>query len=467
MSGTQLSNSGFVRKIVAISFFISLLHLYADEKITATGRASADRSSAREIALTDALRDAVRQGAGVDLVSSTKVKDFMLEYDKIFTSSFGYVREYKIISTETDKDGVFTVKIEATVGKGMPDMEANLALRQIVRQKGSPRLLIESAGRIEGIDESVPLVSGQLKELALKYGIEVINAARAGKSAETRAKRDELNGDDKSAQFRRSGISSNSDFTITAAVNGKFEGVENLYGVQTNKYSFGVDLDATWTDSGEAIAQVTIPSVNINSSISTKEQAARDCLLRIFEGKIPQSKEKNALTLFSRIIASWITELDMGAKIILEFKALDNKSFDKIISALNNTDGVTAVHTREMDPKHISIIEVESRLNAAQLKDEITKIAGGKFKIDKLTKNYVQFEPAGNESNEGVSNPLKATAPREAELEKRTNSNTDSSTINGEPRNKMVTWLILGAGVLVVFGIISVTIIILLLRKKK
>ena len=193
MSGTQFSNSGFVKKIVAISFFISLLHLYADEKVTATGRASADRSSAKEIALTDALRDAVRQGAGVDLVSSTKVKDFMLEYDKIFTSSFGYVREYKVISTETDKDGVFTVKIEATVGKGMPDMEANLALRQIVRQKGSPRLLIESTGRIEGIDEAVPLVSGQLKELALKYGIEVVNAARAGKSAETRAKRDELN----------------------------------------------------------------------------------------------------------------------------------------------------------------------------------------------------------------------------------------------------------------------------------
>ena len=471
----QLSSPGFMKKIFAILFFLSLLHLNADEKVTATGRAEANRSSAKEIALTDALRDAVRQGAGVDLVSSTKVKDFMIEFDKIFTSSFGYVRDYKVISTETDKDGIFTVKIEATVGKGMPDAEASMALRQIVRQKGSPRLVIESSGRIEGIDESVPLITGQLKELALKYGIEVVNAARAGKSAETRAKREELDGDQKSAQFRRSGISSNSDFIITAAVNGKFEGVENLYGVQTNKYSFGVDLDATWTDSGETIAQVTIPSVNINSSVSTKEQAARDCLLRIFEGKIPQSKEKNALTLFSRIIAAWITELDLGSKIVLEFKALDSKSFDKIISALNGADGVTAVHPREVDPKHISTIEVESRLNAAQLREEVTKITGGKFRIDKLTKNYVQFEPSGNESAEaaGGKSPEpdmgKKTAVKEVAGDRnpRDTESRQAPAAKPESRNGMLIWLMLGGAAVVVAGIISVTIIVLLLRKKK
>jgi hypothetical protein len=460
MPKRRLSNSEFMKKLISILFFLSLLHLNADEKVTATGRAATDRGSAKEIALTDALRDAVRQGAGVDLVSSTKVKDFIMEYDKVFTSSFGYVRDYKIISTETDKDGLLTVKIEATVGKGMPEAEASMALRQIVRQKGSPRLLIECNGSIEGIDESVPLISSQLKELALKYGIEVVNAGRAGKSAETRAKRDELNGDNKSAQFRRSGISSNSDFVITASVNGKFEGAESLYGVQTNKYSFGADLDATWTDSGEIIAQVAIPSVNINSSVSSKEQAARDCLMRIFEGKIPQSREKNALTLFSRIIAAWITELDMGAKIVLEFKTLDTKSFDKIVSSLNNIEGVTAVHPREVDPKHISTIEVESRLNATQLKDEVTKITGGKFKMDKLTKNYVQFEPGGKESIEEARVTASKTASRETE-------SGQLPAVKTESRSNLSIWLMLGGVAIFVFGIVTVALLFILLRKKK
>jgi hypothetical protein len=449
-----------MRKFLAVFLFLSLLNLNADEKVTATGRAAADRSSAKEIALSDALRDAVHQGAGVDLVSSTKVKDFMIEYDKIFTSSFGYVRDYKIISMETGKDNIFTVKIEATVGKGMPEAEAGMALRQIVRQKGSPRLLIESSGRIEGIDESTPLVIGQLKELALKYGIEVVNAEKAGKSAETRAKRDELDGDNKSAQFRRSGISSNSDFTITAAVNGKFEGAEKMYGEQTNKYSFGVDLDATWTDSGETIAQVTIPSVNINSIITSKEQAARQCLLSIFKGENPQTKEKNALTLFRRIIATWITELDMGSKIVLEFKALDTKSFDKIVSALNNAEGVTAVHPREVDPKHISTIEVESRLNAAQLKDEVVKITGGKFKMDKLTKNFVQFEPAVKESIEEASATSVKTVPRETE-------SGQAPAPKGESRSNMLIWLIAGGAAIFLFGIVAVALLFILLRKKK
>jgi hypothetical protein len=342
----------------------------------------------------------------------------------------------------------------------MPEAEASMALRQIVRQKGSPRLLIECNGSIEGIDESVPLISSQLKELALKYGIEVVNAGRAGKSAETRAKRDELNGDNKSAQFRRSGISSNSDFVITASVNGKFEGAESLYGVQTNKYSFGADLDATWTDSGEIIAQVAIPSVNINSSVSSKEQAARDCLMRIFEGKIPQSREKNALTLFSRIIAAWITELDMGAKIVLEFKTLDTKSFDKIVSSLNNIEGVTAVHPREVDPKHISTIEVESRLNATQLKDEVTKITGGKFKMDKLTKNYVQFEPGGKESIEEARVTASKTASRETE-------SGQLPAVKTESRSNLSIWLMLGGVALFVFGIVTVALLFILLRKKK
>ena len=80
-------------------------------EVTATGSATGDPALAREQALADALRDAVRQGVGVDLISETKVENFKTEYDRVMTSSFGYVEEHQILEQKYS-DGVYTVKLK-------------------------------------------------------------------------------------------------------------------------------------------------------------------------------------------------------------------------------------------------------------------------------------------------------------------------------------------------------------------
>ena len=109
------------------------------KEVTVTGSAEGTPDKAGEQALAKALRDAVQQGAGVDVMSETKVSNFQVEYDRVITSSFGYIKDYKIISKNySDKDKIYSVTIKAQVGKGSPGMDQVLALRLLVKRCSLP-----------------------------------------------------------------------------------------------------------------------------------------------------------------------------------------------------------------------------------------------------------------------------------------------------------------------------------------
>jgi len=74
--------------------------LISAKEVESEGRAAADQVTAREQALADALREAVRVGVGVDVASTSKVSDFALDYDRILSAAFGHVKTYKIVSSE-------------------------------------------------------------------------------------------------------------------------------------------------------------------------------------------------------------------------------------------------------------------------------------------------------------------------------------------------------------------------------
>ena len=80
--------------LIFVFVFISALFVCAEGEVEAVGRGSGNPDTARELALADALRNAVRQGAGVDILSESKVQNFQMEYDRVMTSSFGYVEDF-------------------------------------------------------------------------------------------------------------------------------------------------------------------------------------------------------------------------------------------------------------------------------------------------------------------------------------------------------------------------------------
>lgn len=137
--------------ICAIGVICSYTSAFAGTEVEAEGRAAGDQRTAREQALADALREAVRVGVGVDVLSSSGVSDFTLDYDRILSSAFGHVKTYKIISSGLGQDQIYRIKVKATVEAGAPDAKNTLALRQIVQLKGAPRVSINVEEEIDGV----------------------------------------------------------------------------------------------------------------------------------------------------------------------------------------------------------------------------------------------------------------------------------------------------------------------------
>ncbi len=373
-------------KILSLTLLLYPIMIYADINVTATGQAAGNGRIARQQALADALREAVRKGAGINIISRTKVRDYVLSFDSIFSRAFGYVKKFKILYSGYDS-GIYKVKISAVVSKTSPDMNDYLAMRQIIALKGSPKLLIKVSGRIKDVGNAPELIEGQLREIALKCGFQTVSLSQFNEAEGRRIKRDRFVGNASSAAYRESGVRRNYDFIITADVSGAYNGKSELYGITTQRFSLGADLSATYPN-GNSIAQLTIPSRETDiAQLADKNQAARSALLMTLGG----DKGRNFRALLLRILASWLSELDTGSKFTIELPNIKSDLFEEIIDGLKKAKGVNAVNVRVFDEKLRSIIEVESNLKSYDLGQLISLLADERLKVERATNDYIQM----------------------------------------------------------------------------
>ncbi len=96
---------------IGVCFVWLLIVSTAAWAITVT---SIGEGETRQAAINNALRAAVEQGIGSYLQSNTKVAAGKLDYDRIITSSAGYIRNYNILTEGKDPvEAVYKVKIKA------------------------------------------------------------------------------------------------------------------------------------------------------------------------------------------------------------------------------------------------------------------------------------------------------------------------------------------------------------------
>ncbi|MDD3118856.1 MAG: hypothetical protein PHQ27_06740 [Victivallales bacterium] len=169
--------------------------------------------------------------------------------------------------------------------------------------------------------------------------------------------------------------------------------------IRVRDAALGIDLQAVWTDTGEIVAVTSLPTTyhkgeaQLSLPYDMPEQLVRYYLTAMLTGTEPAFKDRNAYELFRKIIAKWIVELDLGAKIQLEFKQIDKKQLDRLVAALEKTPDVSYVWRREFDRRLFSVIEVETRLSAEQLEDAVLKILDRRYETDVATKRRLRFIP--------------------------------------------------------------------------
>ncbi|MDB2497347.1 hypothetical protein N9X25_09400 [Verrucomicrobiales bacterium] len=383
----------FLRSGLLIACLVMLTNVMAIEaaEVEAEGRAAGDQKGAREQALADALREAVRKGAGVDILATTGVSNFVLEYDRILSAAFGHVTRYEVLSSGLGADQIYRVRIRAEVEKGTPGAQNLLALRQIMINKGSPRVSIMIDEQIDGVGDGTRYAQGVMEEVARELQMNLVDIETAKASEQKRAARDEIVGDQTDARLRKSDITQKADFLIEGKIVAQYLGQQSFFGsLPQHVFSVGGELRALRPETGEVVVAVALPGTEkIESDLSSKELAARDIIQKLLnkgmsKGELPP--------LMNRIVAQWVTECDLGSLKRLEFSRIGSEDFRAIEMRLKEHDKIGAVWPREFDSKGISSMDVETRMDSSALGSNVVNSSNGSVSIDRYTESLVVFE---------------------------------------------------------------------------
>src|SRR5207253_2883018 len=137
-------------KVMRTKFAIAVLALACAARAAddlqlqeATGQAAVlngDKPAAREKAIDDALRQAVKMAVGTQVQSVTEVQEFQTKMDTVLEHSTGYVKRYEILKEGMDGDVVqVTVRAQVSLAALDKDLEA---LGLLMARKNFPRTMV-------------------------------------------------------------------------------------------------------------------------------------------------------------------------------------------------------------------------------------------------------------------------------------------------------------------------------------
>ncbi len=349
-----------------LAFIVLAPVLVFGVEVTAEGRASGDYRTAREQALADALREAVRNGIGVDLLGESKVKDFNLDYDRVLCSAFGHVKNYSILEAKLGKDGIYRVKIQADVEKGIPDRKDKLALAQLVQAKGAPRLAFSITNSSDNEADS-EFSASVLQEIAADLQIPVAKPAHDEKG------------------------NSIVDYMVEGRLESKLERTETIGSNPTTRvFTISCELKAIDPATRSVVAIGVFGADRVHKSTLPSEEAAmRDAIKNLLTAPAPSG----GMRFFEKLLSRWVAETDLGTVKRLRFTGITAEDYEKIHTTLADTDQVGAVWPREFNSNGISVIDVETRLDNSSLAKEVSKSATQPIAVTHTAKNQIAFKP--------------------------------------------------------------------------
>ncbi|HDQ99056.1 MAG TPA: hypothetical protein ENN51_02040 [candidate division WOR-3 bacterium] len=246
---------------------------------------------ARDAALSDALRRAVEQGVGTFVSSETRVENFQLLSDRIYSKSRGYVSSYRVI-TEGLEGALYRVVVRARVRLG--DIENDLAaIGLLLREQGRSRLMVvvremPAGGNWSGYDPTMSqtMIETMLIDAFQSKGFPVVDAATVARNIEKEQLRLILAGDDRTAMLvgMRTGAEIVVAGTAERSVSSKV-----VAGAARDFYRFRLSVRAVSVESGEVLGAAA-PVVELPFS---EDEARR------------RAADTTAAALISRILAGW------------------------------------------------------------------------------------------------------------------------------------------------------------------
>ncbi len=331
-------------------------------------------------ALRDAKRKAIEQGAGTYIYSQSKTEDFVLVRDTVLARSAGFIQKVDVLSTETDFDGVVTVKIRAVVSvKGIKDLWGTVTT--LLNDRGRPKIMVFIQERIGGQSQDGSTVQTRIEQRLLKSGFKLVDREqiKAIDEKDLAAAISENNPSKAQAIAQRFGA----QLFITGVANAASGGVKNLYGTQMHTYEAEANIRCYRSDTGQLLS--SIPGTATRGVQRVWRSAAKQAL--------DLQAQQIAPKVVNDILRFWQDALEGRGEVQLHVANIAFKQYIDLKKALTALKGVQDVKATYRNK--IAEISIETEMTAEGLAEKIVTEIDENIEIESLTQNVIKGKYGG------------------------------------------------------------------------
>jgi len=311
---------------------------------------------ARDHALKDALRKAVEQGVGTFVSSESRVENFQLLSDKIYSQATGYVSSYRVVSEGPD-GGLYRVVVRAKVKLSRIEDDLS-AIGILVSEQGRPRIMVV-VKELENPDDftvdnrmmSQEMVETMIIDAFQSKGFPMVDAATVRQNIEKDQLKKILEGDAKAAQLL--GLATGAEVVVTGTAQRSSQEKAVPYSSGTTEF-FKVKM--------------SVRAINV----ATAEVMAASALTREVPFSADNARREAAdsasAELISKILRGWKKRANVTQI------AADNADFAKVQKLKSeikaNVRGVTQVVQRDLTGS-TALLEIVSETSSQEVLDDL------------------------------------------------------------------------------------------------
>lgn len=332
--------------------------------------------TARDQAISDALRKAVEQGVGAYIDGETQVENFQLISDRIYSRASGFVSSYSVIHEE-QSGGLYRTVVRAVVNTdGIEDDLAAIGI--LMTEQGRPRVMVlvreiqnRSTVSLTALDGMGSMFETQLLECFRARGFPVVDAATTADII----RRDQLllilEGDDRTAALV--GLEAGAEIIVSGTVARSTES-RVIAGAPREVHVFDADCRAVNTRTAAVLG----------ASASTTEVPFSESQAR------SQASERTADQLITAILEGWTVNVNST---MLHVTNTDFQSIEDFRAAIRSgIRGVSDVLVRDFTGSRATL-EVISETPSSEVIGNLPGIGEG-FTITGVTGNRVELRMA-------------------------------------------------------------------------
>lgn len=359
---------------------LSIGFVYAEKTVVATGY-GITKAQAKK----DALRNAVEQGAGVKIFSSTQVKDFVALKDVMVSESFGLVTSYQEISAiHKEAEEIWEVKVRATISRDVGKKWAKIKI--ILEQKGRPSIMFCLKELVDGKINPDKIGEYNLVQKFKNLGFEVIDRedSQITRNLEKHIEElDQLHNINNKAMQNAIAIASQrgADLLVVGFLESNFVKIQNVYDLRKIIHRFNYRCKVIRTDTSQIVAslQKTYPGV-VDGFTETRKSASKKGFSKVitepFIGK-----------LLEDMIKHWIRDVQEGTHSKLVITNVKFRMRKKILRVLKKyPDLIPWIKVEHYRNKRLQL-KIKTKLTMDELAEKLEELPGEPFEVSELKKN--------------------------------------------------------------------------------